>query len=186
MRQRGFRSFSTGFWVLALLLAGAAASAQDLQSFEKRITVKVLPNGLTLVLCERHDAPVFSYTTFVDAGDVNDPSGQSGLAHMFEHLAFKGTTQIGTTDYAAEKVALAKVEAANEAYEAEYLNPVGRDDAKLKVLKDAFLAAQAEAEKYVIPNEFTEVAEANGADNLNAGTGLDDTQYFWSMPENRL
>ena len=186
MRQRGFRSFSTGFWVLALLLAGAAASAQDLQSFEKRITVKVLPNGLTLVLCERHDAPVFSYTTFVDAGDVNDPSGQSGLAHMFEHLAFKGTTQIGTTDYAAEKVALAKVEAANEAYEAEFLNPVGRDDAKLKVLKDAFLAAQAEAEKYVIPNEFTEVAEANGADNLNAGTGLDDTQYFWSMPENRL
>jgi predicted Zn-dependent peptidase len=117
---------------------------------------------------------------------VNDPSGQSGLAHMFEHLAFKGTTQIGTTDYAAEKVALAKVEAANEAYEAEYLNPVGRDVAKLKALKDAFLATQAEAEKFVIPNQFTEVAEANGADNLNAGTGLDDTQYFWSMPENRL
>ena len=186
MRHRGFRSLATSLWVLVLLLAGAAASAQDLQDFEKRITAKVLPNGLTLVLCERHDAPVFSYTTFVDAGDVNDPSGESGLAHMFEHLAFKGTTQIGTTDYAAEKVALAKVEAANDAYEAEYLNPAGRDGAKLKVLKDAFLAAQAEAEKFVIPNQFTEVAEANGADNLNAGTGLDDTQYFWSMPENRL
>jgi hypothetical protein len=85
--------------------------AQDLKSFEQRITTKVLPNGLTLIICERPDAPVFSYSTFIDAGDVNDPSGESGLAHMFEHLAFKGTSQIGTTDYAAEKVALAKVEA---------------------------------------------------------------------------
>jgi predicted Zn-dependent peptidase len=105
---------------------------------------------------------------------------------MFEHLAFKGTTQIGTTDYAQEKVALEKVEAANDAYEAEYLKPIGQDKAKLDALKKAFLDAQAAAEKYVIPNQFTEVAEANGADGLNAETGLDDTQYFWSMPENRL
>jgi predicted Zn-dependent peptidase len=186
MRRRLFLGFFVGFWVLALLLAVSAASAQDLQSFEKRITVKVLPNGLTLVICERHDAPVFSYTTFVDAGDVNDPSGDSGLAHMFEHLAFKGTSEIGTTNYPAEKVALDKVEAANDAYEAEYLKPVGRDDKKLAELHQAFLDAQAAAEKYVIPNQFTEVAEANGANDLNAGTGLDDTQYYWSMPENRL
>jgi predicted Zn-dependent peptidase len=186
MRHRLFPGFFVGFWVLVLLLAVSAASAQDLQSFEKRITVKVLPNGLTLVICERHDAPVFSYTTFVDAGDVNDPSGDSGLAHMFEHLAFKGTSEIGTTNYPAEKVALEKVEEANDAYEAEYLKPVGRDDKKLAELHQAFLDAQAAAEKYVIPNQFTEVAEANGANDLNAGTGLDDTQYYWSMPENRL
>ena len=186
MRQRLFSGFPAVFLLYALLLAVSAASAQDLKSFEKRITVKVLPNGLTLVLCERHDAPVFSYTTFIDTGDVNDPTGESGLAHMFEHLAFKGTSQIGTTDYAAEKVALQKVEQANDAYEAEYLKPVGRSQQKLDDLHKAFLAAQDDAEKYVIPNQFTEVAEANGAHDLNAGTGLDDTQYFWSMPENRL
>ena len=78
---------------------------------------------------------------------------------MFEHLAFKGTSQIGTKDYAAEKVALAKVEEANNAYEAEYLKPVGRDPQKLVELKKAFVEAQAEAEKYVIPNQFTEVAQ---------------------------
>ena len=131
MRYRSFPSISASFCLLVFLVGWSAASAQDLQSFEKRITVKVLPNGLTLVICERHDAPVFSYTTFVDAGDVDDPSGESGLAHMFEHLAFKGTSQIGTTDYSAEKIALAKVEAANDAYEAEYLKQVGRDDKKL-------------------------------------------------------
>ncbi len=186
MRHRFFPGFSSGVWFFTLLLAWSAASAQDLKSFEKRITVKVLPNGLTLVICERHDAPVFSYATFVDAGDVNDPSGESGLAHMFEHLAFKGTTQIGTTDYAAEKVALQKVEEANDAYEAEYLKPVGRDEKKLAELHQAFVDAQSAAEKYVVPNQFTEVAEANGAHGLNAETGLDDTQYFWSMPQNRL
>jgi predicted Zn-dependent peptidase len=179
------------FWRLALTLTaaalvGRAAFAQDLKSFEQKITTKVLPNGLTILICERPDAPVFSYTTFVDAGDVNDPSGQSGLAHMFEHLAFKGTTQIGTTDYAAEKVALDKVEAANNAYEAEYLEPVDRDEAKLADLRKAFVEAQNEAHKYVIPNQFTEVAERNGVHDLNAETGLDQTIYFWSMPENRL
>jgi predicted Zn-dependent peptidase len=163
-----------------------AARGQDLKSFEQRITTKVLPNGLTIIICERHDAPVFSFDTFVDAGDVNDPTGESGIAHMFEHLAFKGTTEIGTTDYPAEKIALQKVEEANNAYEAEYLKQVGRDEKKLAELHQAFLDAQAVAEKYVIPNQFTEVAEQNGAHNLNAGTGLDDTQYFWSMPENRL
>jgi predicted Zn-dependent peptidase len=176
------------FWIacLGVSLAISGAHAQDLKSFEQRTTVKVLPNGLTLIICERHEAPVFSYTTFIDAGDVNDPTGESGLAHMFEHLAFKGTTEIGTKDYPAEKVALEKVEAANDAYEAEYLKPIGRSEERLKALHQAFLDAQAEAEKYVIPNQFTEVAEANGADGLNAETGLDDTQYFWSMPENRL
>jgi len=171
----------------AMALAGAmVAPAQDLKNFEQRITTKVLPNGLTIVICERPDAPVFSYTTFIDAGDVNDPSGQSGLAHMFEHLAFKGTREIGTTDYAAEKVALAKVEAANDAYEAEFLKPVGRDEKKLEELKKAFVEARKEAHKFVVPNEFTDIAERNGEEGLNAETGLDETMYYWSMPENRL
>jgi predicted Zn-dependent peptidase len=105
---------------------------------------------------------------------------------MFEHLAFKGTSEIGTTDYAAEKVALAKVEAANDAYEAEYLKAVGRDPKKLAELKKAFDAAETEAHKFVVPNQFTEVAQRNGAAGLNASTGLDETMYYWSMPENRL
>src|SRR5271157_2646908 len=182
---------SSWFWksFLALTLmatAVAAAQAQDLKSFEQKTTTKVLPNGLTLIICERPEAPVFSYSTFVDAGAVNDPSGESGLAHMFEHLAFKGTSEIGTKDYASEKIALAKVEAANDAYEAEYLKAVGRDEKKLAELKKAFLEAQAEAHKYVIPNQFTDIAERNGAEGLNAETALDETMYFWSMPENRL
>ncbi len=187
MQSRAFAWVWKSFLVIMLAaMSLAVAQGQDLKSFEHRITTKVLHNGLTLIVCERPEAPVFSYSTFIDAGDVDDPSGQSGLAHMFEHLAFKGTSQIGTTDYAAEKVALEKVEAANDAYQAEYLKPVGRDEKKVEALHKAFVDAQNEAHKYVIPNQFTDVAERNGAHGLNAGTGLDDTQYFWSMPENRL
>jgi predicted Zn-dependent peptidase len=182
----GFR-YCTAAKVLVLLVAASViATAQDLASFEKRTTVKVLPNGLTLIVCERPEAPVFSFFTSVDAGDANDPGGQSGIAHMFEHLAFKGTQDIGTTDYAAEKIALQKVEQTYAAYDFEYRKRVGRDETKLKDLKAAFDAATKEAQKYVIPNQFTEIAEANGAVGLNASTSLDTTQYFWSMPENRF
>src|SRR5262249_5761711 len=95
-----------------LLLISILAAAQDVNSFEKRTTVKKLPNGLTLIVLERPEAPVFSFFTFVDAGSTQDPLGKTGLAHMFEHMAFKGTDKIGTKDWPAEKAALAKVETA--------------------------------------------------------------------------
>jgi predicted Zn-dependent peptidase len=78
------------------------------------------------------------------------------------------------------------VEAANNAYEAEYLKAVGRDEKKLAGLKQNLKDAETEAHKFVIPNQFTDVAVRNGAEGLNAETGLDDTKFFWSMPENRL
>jgi predicted Zn-dependent peptidase len=172
--------------LVALGLAAASAAAQDLASFEKRTTVKVLPNRLTLIVCERPEAPVFSFYTLVDAGSADDPQGASGLAHMFEHMAFKGTNEVGTTNYPAEKVALAKVEVAYAAYNGEQRKLVGKDAAKLAELKKTYEDAVAAAGKYVVPNQFSEIAEQNGAVNLNASTGEDSTQYFWSMPSNRL
>jgi predicted Zn-dependent peptidase len=173
-------------YMLSLVLLAGSLAAQDLASFEKRTTVKVLPNGLTLIVCERPEAPVFSFYTLVDAGSANDPQGASGLAHMFEHMAFKGTNEIGTTNYAAEKVALAKVEVAYAAFNAEQRKLVGQDAKKLAELQKTYEAAVAAAGKYVVPNQFSEIAEQNGAVNLNASTGEDSTQYFWSMPSNRL
>ncbi len=177
--KRFLKSFA-----IALVLA-VVAGAQDLASFEKRTTVKTLDNGLTVVICERPEAPVFSFFTHVDAGSVQDPLGQTGLAHMFEHMAFKGTDKIGTTDYAAEKVALEKVEQVYAAYIAERDKP-GRDEQKLKELQKAWMDAVAEANKYVKPNEFPQIVEMNGGEDLNANTADDETNYFYSFPENRL
>ena len=177
---------------LALLLCALPLTAQTSASdpYEKALaahtTVKVLPNGLTLILSERHEAPVFSFHTMVDAGSAQDPQGESGLAHMFEHIAFKGSEEIGTTDYAAEKVALANVEKTNSLLEAELHNPKGTNPDRVAMLSKMRDTAIADAQKYVIPNQFSEIAEANGAVGLNAETSEDSTQYFWSMPSNRL
>jgi predicted Zn-dependent peptidase len=64
--------------LVLLLIFTTLAAAQDLASFEKRITVKKLPNGLTIVICERPEAPVFSFFTMVDAGSTQDPMGKTG------------------------------------------------------------------------------------------------------------
>jgi predicted Zn-dependent peptidase len=180
MNHRALKSF-----VLVLIL-GALAAAQDVASFEKRTTVKKLDNGLTVVICERPEAPVFSFFTHVDAGSVQDPLGQTGLAHMFEHMAFKGTDKIGTTDYAAEKTALEKVELAYAAYIAERDKAVGRNEQRVKDLQKAWMDATTAANKYVKPNEFPQIVEINGGEDLNANTSDDETNYFYSFPENRL
>jgi predicted Zn-dependent peptidase len=172
--------------LVTVLLLVTFAAAQDLASFEKRTTVKKLANGLTVVICERPEAPVFSFFTHVDAGSVQDPMGKTGLAHMFEHMAFKGTDTIGTTNYPAEKVALAKVETAYAAYIAERDKPVGRDEEKLKALQKEWQEDITAAQKYVKPNEFTQILESNGAEGLNAFTDEDETAYHYSLPENRL
>lgn len=179
------RRMSFRLAVAALLFAGGA-QAQDLASFEKRVTVKKLDNGLTVVVCERPVAPVFSFFTHVDAAAVQEEMGQTGLAHMFEHMAFKGTDTIGTKDYAAEKTALAKVESAFLAYDAERRKPVGRDEKKVAALEKAWRDAMAEADKLVVSNEFGQIVERAGGQGMNAFTSWDETGYFFSMPGNRL
>jgi len=171
----------------AVLVLVALSSAQDLASFEKRVTVKKLDNGLTAVVCRRPDsAPVFSFFTNVDVGSVQDPMGRTGLAHMFEHMAFKGTPEIGTKNYPAERVALDKVEEAYAAYIQERDKRVGRDEEKLKQLAKAWQDAVQDAQQYVIPNQFGEIVERNGGEGMNAFTAEDQTAYFYSFPLNRL
>ena len=136
----------------------------NIADYEKRVSVKTLSNGLTVVLWRRPEAPVFSFFTMVDTGSAQDPLHETGLAHMMEHMAFKGTPDIGTTDYAAEKVALEKVEQAYAAYEAERVRKrvPGQDPQKLEQLKQAWQDAIKDADQYVIKNQFGKVIEEHG------------------------
>jgi predicted Zn-dependent peptidase len=178
-----------GRFIVAVLLAAGlagAVQAQDLESFEKRTTVKRLPNGLTVVICERPDAPVFSFFTHVDVGSDREVPGITGLAHMFEHMAFKGTDKIGTRNYAEEKVAIEKVEAAYQEYDRARRRATGRDEKEVERLKKAFEEATAAAEQYVVENEFGQIVEQEGGEGLNAFTSNDETGYHYSFPSNRL
>ncbi len=166
---------------LALPLAG-----QDLLSgFEGRTTEHVLDNGWTFIIVERPVAPVFSFATVVDVGAAQEVPGITGLAHMFEHMAFKGTPNIGTTDYAAEAKALQEVEVAYRAYDLARRHPKA-DAAEVEALLATFQAKQEAAFQFVIPNEFGELIDKNGGVGLNASTNSDSTNYFYSLPANRF
>ena len=172
--------------VLMLVIGAGVTRGQDLASFEKRVTVKTLPNGLTLILCERHEAPVVSFFTHVNVGADREYPGITGLAHMFEHMAFKGTDKIGTTNWPAEKAALAKVEAAYDAYDRERRRQFGSEPQKVAALEKAWKAAVDEADKYVVAHAFDKIVEENGGEGLNAQTNSEETTYFYSFPANRV
>jgi predicted Zn-dependent peptidase len=172
--------------LVLVVAAGLPAAAQDMAAFEKNLTVHKLPNGLTVLIYRRPVAPVFSFFTYVDVGAAQEVPGITGLAHMFEHMAFKGTTVIGTKDFAGEKAALAKVDAAYHAYDAERLKPQGPDAAKLDSLKKAFKDAQEAADQFIEKNEFSKIVDRAGGVGMNASTSSDQTVYFFSLPANKV
>ncbi len=171
--------------VLAALLP-AVIWGQKLADIEKRVTEFELPNGVTFVVYERHQAPVVSFFSRINAGGADDPKGQAGLAHMFEHMAFKGTTTTGTLNLIEEKKAMVAVEIAYDALTAERMKGRKTDDAKIKALDASLKKAIETAGGFVDKERFTKVLEENGAVGLNAFTSLDETAYILSMPANKL
>jgi predicted Zn-dependent peptidase len=173
------------FGLGAILLAAVSLPAQDLKEFEKRVTEFTLNNGLHFIVVERHDAPVVSFHTYVNAGSVDDPTGQTGLAHMFEHMAFKGSETIGTKDWPAEKKALDEIEEIYGRLDAERNKGPKADASRISLVEAQLKIAIDRAQAYVEPNEFSRVIEENGGAGINADTSLDHTEYFYSLPSNR-
>ncbi len=167
------------------LLVCAQTLSDNLKEFEKKITEFTLPNGMHFIVLERHEAPVVSFYAYVNAGAVNDPAGRTGLAHMFEHMIGKGTATVGSKNWPEEKKALAAVEAAYGRLEEERRKEFRSNPETIKKLEAALRTEIEKANSYVVPNQFVQVIEENGASGFNAGTALDSTSYFYSLPSNR-
>jgi len=157
-----------------------------LENLESQVKEFTLANGLKFVVVERHQAPVFSFVTMVNAGSANDQVGTTGLAHMMEHMAFKGTTKIGTKNWTAEKPLLDAEDKAWAALLDERRKGARADSMKLRDLGAAFEKARTDAYGQVVSNEFSRWIEQAGGQNSNAYTSNDVTAYFYSMPSNRL
>ncbi len=158
---------------------------QDLSSFEKTVTERRLDNGMTFLIVERHEVPVVSFHLYADVGSVDEEIGQTGMAHMFEHMAFKGTPDIGTRDYTREKEALDRVDEAYRRLREAKLEKKP-DPARIEALERAFRAAEADAGEYAMSDEFTKVIEQAGGSGLNASTSNDATRYYISLPSNKI
>ncbi len=157
----------------------------DLASFEQRVTEYTVKNGWTFILVERPVAPVFAFMTAVNVGSAQEEAGMTGLAHMFEHMAFKGTPRLGTKNYTEEKKALEELERAYLAYQDARLGSTS-DAQHIEHLLNIYKSKQQAAAKFVKKNEFGDIVEREGGVALNAFTSADATGYFYALPANKI
>ena len=172
--------------VLFVLLVIPSAFSFDFTKLENAVTEHHLDNGLTVLVLERHDAPVASFVTWANVGSADDSKGYTGMAHMFEHMAFKGTTTLGSKDIDKE-LRLIKVED-SIFMELRAARNVGRfaDSAKIASLTKAYEKAREASYELVEPNKFGNVIEREGGVGLNAFTSNDETVFFFSLPSNKV
>jgi predicted Zn-dependent peptidase len=189
-RPRAVRRPRTSLVFLALVYLAMPRSTLDAQSsfdaLARQITTFTLKNGMQFIVLERHESPVASFLTYADVGDAQDPKGQTGIAHLFEHMAFKGSRHIGATNIPQERLALDAVDRAFLALREERRKGRRADPEKVKELEATFTKAQEDAGKYVTQNEFDDVIERAGGRNLNASTSEDATNYYFSLPSNAI
>ncbi|WP_246047325.1 M16 family metallopeptidase [Leptospira ognonensis] len=139
-----------------------------------------LENGLSVYLSVNEKEPVVKTSILVDAGSADDPEDATGLAHYLEHLMFKGTSQIGTTDFTKEKVFLDQIEDLYEKYR-QTTSATERKNIYAKIDELSLKAA-----KYVIPNEFSRIHSLLGIFDSNAFTSNDRTYYVATVPSNQV
>ncbi|HKE89838.1 MAG TPA: pitrilysin family protein [Gemmatimonadales bacterium] len=175
-------------WAVVLgLVASARAPAQETSPGERLpVTKHVLPNGMTFLLLRREGAPTASFVTHFRAGGVDEWTGISGTAHLFEHMLFKGTTTVGTTNIAAEQALFPVIDAVADSFTAEFRKGGGTDSTRLAALRDRLKQLEDSARRFDVSNELDRILTENGAQNLNASTANDLTNYFFQLPANRV
>lgn len=176
---------SLRFWivVLALFMGSGLLFGQNL---EEKVHARTLKNGMTVLLVERHGAPVFSTIYGFKVGSVDEVPGITGTAHLFEHMAFKGTPKIGTSEFEKEKPIMDAVNRVGREWSLELAKGGRADKGKLARLRQELTALETEQKKFVVKDEIDVIYSNVGGTGLNAGTGTDQTSYIISLPSNQL
>ncbi len=183
MRVHVVRTFRTG--IIWILLAGLAVAGEP-GSLEGRVAEHRLDNGLVVLALRRGAAPVVSLQMTFRVGGVDEPAGRTGMAHLLEHLLFKGTRTLGTRDWSKEEPLLRQIEQVGRALDAERRKGDDADPEKLRQLEERLRALQEEHRRLVVKDEIDTIYTRNGAVGFNAGTSTDLTSYTVSLPSNRL
>lgn len=139
-----------------------------------------LDNGLKVVMCEDHSQPEIYGAVYVHAGSKNDPVDATGMAHYFEHIMFKGTDRIGTTNWEAEKVFLDSIDLMYDRLHET------SDVAERQAIHQKINVLSQKSADYAIPNEVDVILTQMGGKSLNAGTAYDQTMYYNIFPSNQL
>jgi predicted Zn-dependent peptidase len=169
--------------LLALSLSATSAFAQGLADKVQEYTLK---NGMKLLMVPRHTSPTVAAWIRFKVGSVDERSDERGLAHLLEHMLFKGTKTLGTTNYAAEKPLLDRIEVTAQQLLAEQAKKEQADQKELARLSKELDALEKQAEKYVVKEEFADLYARNGGSGYNAFTSKDGTTYIINLPANKM
>jgi predicted Zn-dependent peptidase len=181
-RKSSLLAGSAAFLFLLFLPAAAAAMAE----LEKRVFEETLDNGLRVLVLPRHQSPTVALKMRFRAGSVEEEEGRSGLAHLLEHMMFKGTRNLGTTDWERERPLRDRIDELAAAVDEERGKGRGGSAEKAGLLLRELAEVQEQARRFVVKDEIDSIYSANGAQGLNAGTSADFTTYQVSLPSNRL
>ncbi len=175
--------------LLGLLLILTTVSLAQTGQIQLDVKKKTLSNGMRILVLENHAAPTFSANIRFNTGSVDEHPGITGSSHLLEHMLFKGTKIIGTSNYNAEVPIMAKIDSLAHLLRIEQvklLNPLNpQDSGRLKEIKQEMADLQAIQKKYIVKDELWDTYLRDGG-NLNAFTSNDQTQYFVSLPKNCL
>lgn len=175
-----------GCWrllIAALIVVGAASMARA-EALAEKVQSFQLDNGLTLLVVERHESPTFTAYMTLAVGSAAEVADNRGIAHLLEHMRFKGTRVIGTRDYAAELPLLAAIEETAVALQA--LNGAVDGAAEQQRLQQRLADLQQQQRALVVKDEFSQIYARHGGVGFNAFTGKDLTSYLISLPANKL
>jgi predicted Zn-dependent peptidase len=182
--------------ILLLLLA----ALPDVRAQEVPVVEKHLTNGMRLLLVERHDEPSVAGGWVAHVGSSNERPGMTGIAHLFEHMMFKGTPTIGTKDYAKDLQIISEQERIRDQMRAEerkmrvmyrrgeiddILKPENRTP-HYRELEKEFNDLIAQQRQILVKNEFDKIYTGQGGSGMNAFTTEDMTGYFINVPANKL
>ncbi len=165
---------------LLLFAITTVAVAQKIDYKPVDVEVYQLKNGLTVILNEDHNVPQVFGGIVVRAGGKDDPKDATGMAHYMEHMLFKGTQELGTTDYKAEKEHIDRIFALYDELGAT-TDPAQRAEIQKRINQES-----VKANEYAIPNELDRIIKSMGGTDLNAGTGPDITVYYNAFPPNQI
>ena len=153
---------------------------------KKKVLKEKLSNGITVLMLERHLSPTVSLYIRYRVGAVDEEKGESGAAHLLEHMMFKGTTSIGSKDDEAEKKLLDEIEKTGQRLDVEKQKGKNGDSRTVEKLSEKLKALQNQHKNYFIPNEIDRLYTENGGLDMNASTGQDFTAYHVSLPANKV
>ena len=170
--------------VAALFACGAQVAAQAPRGDELPVHEVTLDNGMRFLVLPQDGAPTVAFVTQYAVGGANEQLGTTGMAHLLEHLLFKGTTSVGTRDHAAEMEWFRRMDQVHDSLLAE-LATGNADSASIAGMESRIGALEDSARALVVPNELDEILSRNGAQGLNAATTNESTIYYVELPANR-